>query len=187
VRGPDGLVGRVLEAGRWAARVLLVTDGASNVPVRLVRDGTPAIAVGRGDGTIELRTLEVGANPFRVGDVLVTSGIGGIFPPNIPVARVVRLQGDTAFARPIEDPGRADFAIVQRVYQPAADGPLEAAPPVQRAPVTVGAPVTVAAPPPGEQPQPGTPAPRQQSPRYQPALQRPEAALPGANPQGPRR
>lgn len=181
VRGPDGLIGRVLETGRWAARVLLVTDGASNVPVRLVRDGTPAIAVGRGDGTIELRTLEVGANPFRVGDVLVTSGVGGIFPPNIPVARVARLQGDTAFARPVEDPGRADFAIVERIYQPAAEGPLETAPPVQQAPVTVPAP-------PGEPgAQPGTPAPRQQSPRYQPALQRPDAAVPGAVPQGPRR
>jgi len=83
VRNSDGLIGRVLETGRWAARILLVTDGASNVPVRSTRDGTPALAVGRGDGTIELRTLEVGQNPFRRGDVLVTSGSGGLFPPNI--------------------------------------------------------------------------------------------------------
>ncbi|HMJ93060.1 MAG TPA: rod shape-determining protein MreC, partial [Allosphingosinicella sp.] len=100
VRSPDGLIGRVLETGRWASRVLLISDGSSNVPVRLVRDGTPALAVGRGDGTIELRTLEVGQNPFRRGDILVTSGIGGIFPPNIPVAMVSSLQGDTAIARP---------------------------------------------------------------------------------------
>ncbi|HEX8526047.1 rod shape-determining protein MreC, partial [Allosphingosinicella sp.] len=65
VRAPEGLIGRVLETGLWAARVLLVTDSRSNVPVRLVRDGTPALAVGRGDGTIALRTLEIGANPFR--------------------------------------------------------------------------------------------------------------------------
>ena len=95
------------------------------MPVRLPRDGTPAIAVGRGDGTIELRTLEVGQNPFRRGDMLVTSGIGGIFPPDVPVARVIRIEGDTAIARPVADPARIDFAIVQRAYQPAATGTLD--------------------------------------------------------------
>jgi rod shape-determining protein MreC len=140
VRSADGLIGRVLETGRWASRVLLVTDGASNVPVRLVRDGTPALAVGRGDGTVELRTLEVGQNPFRRGDVLVTSGGGGLFPPNIPVAVVIGQAGERAIAQPIADPARLDFAIVERVYQPAADGALDAAPPVTPAP-------PVAAPP----------------------------------------
>ena len=102
VRAPDGLIGRVLETGRWASRVLLITDGASNVPVRLVRDGTPALAVGRGDGTIELRTLEVGQNPFRRGDIFVTSGTGGIFPPDIPVAR-----GDRRPRATPRSPGRS--------------------------------------------------------------------------------
>ncbi len=180
VRAPDGIIGRVLETGRWASRVLLITDGASTVPVRLVRDGTAALAVGRGDGTMELRTLEVGANPFRPGDILVTSGIGGIFPPNIPAARVVAVQGDTAIARPIADPARADFAVVQRIYQPAVEAPLNQAPPIQRAPVTVAAPPPVRG-------QPMTPAPRQQSPGYQPALQRPlpNAAAPPPAPAAP--
>lgn len=171
VRAPEGLIGRVIETGRWASRVLLVTDGSSNVPVRMLRDGTPAIAVGRGDGTIELRTLEVGENPFRRGDILVTSGIGGIFPPNVPVASVVRIEGDTAIARPVADPARADFAIVQRAWQPAANAGLEAAPEQPIAP-------PVAALPPGAQPPPGasTPAARQRDPRYQPALQQPQAA-----------
>ena len=170
VRAPDGLIGRIVETGRWASRVLLVTDGASSVPVRLVRDGTPALAVGRGDGTIELRTLEVGENPFRRGDVLVTSGVGGIFPPNIPVARVAEIRGDTAIARPVADPARSGHAVVMRAWQPAATGSLEEARP-QR----VGAPI--AAPPSGAAPA-GTPARRQQDPRYQPALQDPQ---PGAS------
>src|SRR3569623_2913292 len=50
VRSADGLIGRVIETGRWASRILLLTDGARNVPVRQVRAGTPAIATGRGDG-----------------------------------------------------------------------------------------------------------------------------------------
>ncbi len=133
VRGPDGLIGRVIETGRWASRVLLVTDGANNVPVRLVRDGTPAIAVGHGDGTIELRTLEVGQNPFRRGDILVTSGTGGLYPPGIPVALVVKATRDLTVARPVADPGEIDFAMVLPIYQPLADQPLSGDAPGPRA------------------------------------------------------
>lgn len=124
VRAAEGLVGRIIETGRWASRVLLVSDAASNVPVRLVRDGTPAIAAGRGDGTIELKTLEVGRNPFRRGDVLVTSGIGGVYPPDVPVAVVVSVEGDRTVAKPLADPARIDYAMVLPVYQPAASQPL---------------------------------------------------------------
>lgn len=124
VRSADGLIGRVIETGRWASRVLLVGDGASNVPVRLVRDGTPAIATGHGDGTIDLKTLEVGENPFRRGDVLVTSGVGGIYPPNIPVAVVTRVEGDRTIAKPLADPSEIEFAVILQIYQPDADAPL---------------------------------------------------------------
>jgi rod shape-determining protein MreC len=125
VRAPEGLIGRVLEAGRWSARILLIVDASSNVPVRLVRDGTPAIAVGKGDGNIVLRTLEVGVNPFRRGDMLVTSGVGGIYPPDIPVAQVIGVEGETAIARPLAQPSRVDYAIVQPIFQPAVVPPRE--------------------------------------------------------------
>ena len=127
VRAADGLVGRIIETGRWASRVLLVSDSASSVPVRMVRDGTPAIASGRGDGTLDLKTLEVGKNPFRRGDILVTSGVGGIYPPNIPVAVVVGFEGEKAIARPLADPSEADYAIVLRAYEPLAQQPLSEA------------------------------------------------------------
>src|SRR6476661_1746381 len=127
VRSADGLVGRVIEAGHWASRILLVSDGASNVPVRLVRDGTPAIASGHGDGTIDLKTLELGKNPFRRGDILVTSGTGGVYPPGIPVALVTAVEGDRTIARPLADPAALDFAIVLPVFQPAANQPLSEA------------------------------------------------------------
>jgi len=124
VRSADGLVGRVIESGRWASRVLLLTDGASNVPVRLVRGGIPAIATGRGDGSIELKTLEVGRNPFRRGDIFVTSGTGGVYPPGIPVVRVVAIRGERTIALPIADPASLDYAVVLKAYQPLADQPL---------------------------------------------------------------
>jgi rod shape-determining protein MreC len=126
VRAPEGLIGRVIEIGRLASRVLLITDGASNVPVQLVRDGTPALAVGRGDGTIELKTIEVGENPFKRGDIVVTSGVGGIYPPRVPVAIVTFAGKDVTIARPLADPARVDYAIVQNVYEPAAAQPINA-------------------------------------------------------------
>jgi rod shape-determining protein MreC len=129
VRAPEGLLGRILETGRFASRVLLITDGASSVPVQMIRNGTPALATGRGDGTIDLKTLEVGENPFRRGDVVVTSGVGGVFPPNAPVAIVIRADRETTVARPLADPSRVDFAIVQAIFQPAANQPLNPPPP----------------------------------------------------------
>ena len=167
VRSPDGLIGRVLETGAWAARVLLVGDGASSVPVRSLRGNVPALAVGRGDGTIELRTLEVGFNPFRRGDILVTTGVGGIFPPDIPVARVIRHEGDTAIARPLADPSHADFVVVLPVYQPAANGSLDEARPHPIAP-----PVPALAAPLRNT----TPPALQRNPNYEPGLQ---SAQPG--------
>lgn len=120
VRSADGLVGRIVDVGQLASRVLLISDRTSIVPARLLRGGIPVIAQGRGDGTIEVRPLEVGRNPFRRGDMIVTSGTGGLYPPRVPVARVVRLKDDGAIALPLADPATTSFAIVEPAYEPAA-------------------------------------------------------------------
>jgi rod shape-determining protein MreC len=120
VRAANGLIGRVIETGRFASRVLLVSDRANIVPSRLLRGGLPVIATGRGDGTIDVRPLEVGKNPFRRGDILVTSGTGGLYPPLVPIARIVRLDDDGAIAVPLADPGQTSFALVEPPFEPAA-------------------------------------------------------------------
>ncbi|GAA4009943.1 rod shape-determining protein MreC [Sphingomonas humi] len=120
VRSAQGLIGRVVDVGALASRVLLVSDRANIVPARLLRDGQPVIATGRGDGTIDLRPLEVGRNPFRRGDLVVTSGTGGLYPPNVPLAIVIRLDDDGAIALPLADPSKVSFAIVERPYEEAA-------------------------------------------------------------------
>jgi rod shape-determining protein MreC len=120
VRSTEGLVGRVIETGLSASRVLLVTDNASVVPVRLARGGVPALAAGRGDGSIEIRPLGAGSNPFKRGDILLTSGTGGLYPPDVPVAVVLRKDGDVAIAWPLADPARLDYAIVEPPYVGAA-------------------------------------------------------------------
>ena len=120
VRSPDGLVGRVIDAGAIASRVLLVSDRANIVPARLLRGGIPVIAQGRGDGTIDVRPLEVGRNPFRRGDIIITSGTGGLYPPLVPIARIIKLDDDGAVAMPLADPADTSFAIVEPPYEPAA-------------------------------------------------------------------
>jgi len=90
------------------------------VAICLLRNGQPVISQGRGDGTVDLRPLEVGRNPFKPGDIVVTSGTGGLYPPLVPIARVVRLDDDGAIARPIADPSSASFALVEQSYEPEA-------------------------------------------------------------------
>ena len=120
VRSPDGLIGRVIDAGNLASRVLLISDRSNIIPSRLLRGGLPVIAQGRGDGTIDVRPLEVGRNPFKRGDIVVTSGTGGLYPPLVPVARVVRLDDDGAIALPLADPADTSFAVVESPYEPEA-------------------------------------------------------------------
>jgi rod shape-determining protein MreC len=120
VRSADGLVGRVIDAGSLAARVLLVSDRSNIVPARLLRGGIPVISQGRGDGTVDVKPLEVGRNPFKRGDIIITSGTGGLYPPLVPIARIVKLDDDGAIAIPLADPANTSFAIVEPPFEPAA-------------------------------------------------------------------
>jgi rod shape-determining protein MreC len=120
VRSAQGLIGRVIDSGALASRVLLISDRASIIPAKILRGGQPVISQGRGDGTVDLRPLEVGRNPFKRGDIVITSGTGGLYPPLVPIARVVRLDDDGAIARPLADPSSISFALVEQPYEPAA-------------------------------------------------------------------
>jgi rod shape-determining protein MreC len=91
----DGLVGRVSEVGRRAARVLLITDLNSRVPVIVDGIGQRAILVGDNSERPSLRYMEPGAT-VRIGDKIVTSGQGGVFPPGLPVGVVAGFDGDVA-------------------------------------------------------------------------------------------
>ena len=82
-----GLMGQLYRVGPWSAEVMLITDPEHAVPVQVVRNGYRSIAVGTGAGD-EL-TLSVPVNSdIKAGDVLVTSGLGGVFPAGVPVGVV---------------------------------------------------------------------------------------------------
>ena len=88
------------------------------MPVRRARDGLPAIVQGRGDGWLDVHAAE-GGTPLQPGDLMVTSGAGGIYPPDVPVGRIIRRSPDgAAIAMVLAQPDTLDFAIVQQAYSP---------------------------------------------------------------------
>lgn len=113
VLSADGLVGRVSAVGRGSSRILMIIDADNIVPVKRVSDGMPALAIGTGDGRLELRTLQAGANPFRKRDIFITSGTGGVYRPGIPVAIALSQDKDKTMAVPLAAPARLDFGIVE--------------------------------------------------------------------------
>ncbi|GLT00610.1 hypothetical protein GCM10007897_19980 [Sphingobium jiangsuense] len=127
VRAPEGLIGRVLVVGPNSADVLLLTDSQNIVPVRRASDNVAAISTGLDDGTLEIRPLSAGTSPFKPGDIMVTTGTGGLYSPNIPVAVVVALKGGFAIGVPLASPARVEAVMVERPYDanipppPAAD------------------------------------------------------------------
>lgn len=121
VRSAIGLVGRVLEVGTRTARVLLITDGESVVPVRRTKGDIAGFAQGQADGTLIIRLIDLGINPLKKGDVLVTSGSGGLYRPNVPVAIVRNVTRDGAVARILSDPAASEFVVVEPIWQPISD------------------------------------------------------------------
>src|SRR4029077_3175598 len=89
----EGLVGRVSEVGNRAARVILVTDLNSRVPVVVEGPRQRALLTGDNSERPSLRYLDAGAR-IKVGDQVVTSGQGGVFPPGLPVGVVASLDGE---------------------------------------------------------------------------------------------
>lgn len=135
VVSPMGLVGRVLEVGAHSARVLLLTDSESMVPVRRAQDDVVAFADGNANGTLVLRLINLGINPIRKGDVFVTSGAGGLFRPNVAVAVAEVITKDGAIARVLSNPAATDFVSVEPVWKPEAVQALRAPPaPVKETP-----------------------------------------------------
>jgi len=95
-----GVVGQVTRTFPLQAEVTLLTDREQSIPVRVQRSGLRAVMFGASNGLLELRYLASNAD-VEPGDVIVTSGLDGVYLPDLPVARVIRVERDDArgFAR----------------------------------------------------------------------------------------
>jgi rod shape-determining protein MreC len=90
-----GLLGQTTRVGPWSSEVILVSDPEHAVPVEIDRTGVHTIAVGTGDpDSLALPYLPANAD-VKAGDLLLTSGLGGVFPQGYPVARIAEVRHDT--------------------------------------------------------------------------------------------
>jgi rod shape-determining protein MreC len=103
----DGLVGRVVQVGERSARVLLLVDLNSSVPVLVESSRERAIVVGDNSDLLRLQFLGTHAAP-RIGDRIITSGHGGVFPAGLPVGVVVDATDGHVRIKPFANPNRLE-------------------------------------------------------------------------------
>ena len=92
-----GVVGQVTRVFPFSAEITLITDKDQVVPVQVVRTGQRSVVFGLGNGQLELRYMPANAD-IQIGDMLVTSGLDGIYLPGFPVAKVVNIERDSAYS-----------------------------------------------------------------------------------------
>ncbi|WP_290977700.1 rod shape-determining protein MreC [Ferrovibrio sp.] len=130
--GEGGYVGRVAEVGQRAARILLLTDLNSRLPVMIQETGHRAVLAGDNSPQPKLEYLHAGAKP-QVGQMVVTSGDGGQFPVGIPVGEIVAVGEGNVRLRPFVELGRLDFLRVVQFEETRLEAE-EAARPAARKP-----------------------------------------------------
>jgi rod shape-determining protein MreC len=99
-------MGQVVHVGPYTSTAVLITDTSHAIPVQVNRNGLRSIALGSGTiNRLELPYLPNNSD-ILIGDLLITSGLGGRFPPGYPVAIVTAIQQDPgqAFARIVATP-----------------------------------------------------------------------------------
>lgn len=129
----QGLVGRIDAVIADAARVQLITDPGSSVNVRLQNAQTEASLVGSvtGDVTLELIPQDVLVQP---GDLVLTSGLGGGYPPDLIIGQVVNVRSrdfdlfQQATVQPVVDFNRLEIVLVIVDFRPVDFSPLIPAP-----------------------------------------------------------
>jgi rod shape-determining protein MreC len=134
-----GLVGRVVGVGKNASRLLLLTDFESRVPVTIQPGARRAILTGDGTTAPVLEFID-GNDRVSPGDLIETSGDGGVFPPNLPVGQVVTTASGTWRANLLADYSRLEFVRLLRynpdteidepggLIKPVPDGPVSTDP-----------------------------------------------------------
>jgi len=118
VLAPGGVVGQVIAVSAWNARVALLSDLDSSLPVRPEHGNTPLLLDGSGN-LEELRVpFQARDTDLKPGTLLVTSGLGGRFPPGLPAGRITTVERprDAAFAvirvRPLAQLGQLHTVLL---------------------------------------------------------------------------
>ena len=196
-----GLLGQTTHVGLFTSEVILITDPEHAVPVQIERTGLRTIAVGTGDSaSLALPYLPANAD-VKVGDVLMTSGLGGVFPAGYPVGRVAEVHRDAV--QPLAQVRAVPFASMNtdrevmlvwfREGHPAApvvatDGNSKKGNPNMQPQVAphkpVAAPAPVTPPSPKAAATPAAPSPGDAAALAEPSSPAPKRIKPAVEPKG---
>jgi rod shape-determining protein MreC len=90
----EGIIGQTLRVGPWSTEIILLSDPEHGIPVQVARNGLRTLAIGAGTpDALTLPYLPLQAD-IKAGDLLVSSGLGGVFPAGFPVAEVLEVRRD---------------------------------------------------------------------------------------------
>jgi len=135
----NGVLGQVARVGPWSAEVILVTDPEHAIPVQVTRNNLRSIAVGSGNtGELLLPYLAVNSD-VKSGDMLVSSGLGGVFPAGLPVAKItgVRREANQLLAQVRAQPVatvETDREVVLLDFEPSHPAAPAHSPPIEPEP-----------------------------------------------------
>ena len=134
-----GVFGQITQVGRYTSEAILITDPEHGIPVRVNRSGLRTIATGTGDlNQLDLPYL-TGEADIKVGDLLISSGLGGVFPAGYPVGVVTKMERNpsetfaTVEAKPLAKLD-SDYEVMLIWYQAPAIEPAIPTPPAAVAP-----------------------------------------------------
>ncbi len=123
VIGPDGLIGRIVDVRPRSSVVQVLTDPASTVGAHVVRTRTPGMIEGEARGTIRFKYMARDGSGIQVGDAVVTSGAGGLFPRGLPVGRVSAIDDrGSALFHYAQISSAVDFTRIDEVLLLTGDG-----------------------------------------------------------------
>jgi rod shape-determining protein MreC len=107
----EGVLGRIVELGQNTARVLLLTDLNARIPVVIEGSNTHAVLSGTNDD-LPVLTHTSEDTQFKIGDRLMTSGMGGIYPAGLPVGVVAKVEGSDVYVKPYGTTDRTHFVRI---------------------------------------------------------------------------
>ncbi|HEX4376903.1 MAG TPA: rod shape-determining protein MreC [Steroidobacteraceae bacterium] len=141
----NGVLGQVARVGPWSAEVILVTDPEHAIPVQVTRNNLRSVAVGSGNsGELLLPYVAINSD-VKSGDLLVTSGLGGVFPAGLPVATISGVHRESqqvlaqVRAQPVATVER-DREVILLDFEPSNPAAPAHNPPIEPAPTAVTKP-----------------------------------------------
>jgi rod shape-determining protein MreC len=128
-----GVMGQIVETLPHTSTVMLITNPSQAIPVAIERTGLRTIAKGGSNAdTLELPTIPISAD-LKIGDRLITSGLGGVYPAGFPVGEIRTISNDTSglFAAAVAAPSASldrsgEVLVLHQIYDPI--GPPDLAP-----------------------------------------------------------